>query len=66
MKAHVDQSGCISCALCVDTCPEIFHFNKEAKAEAVGQKNPKRCHGLSRESERWMSSKCYLDSMSRV
>ena len=40
MKAHVDQSGCISCALCVDTCPEIFHFNKEAKAEAVDKKIP--------------------------
>lgn len=40
MKAYVDQSGCISCALCVDTCPAIFHFNSETKAEAVDEKIP--------------------------
>lgn len=40
MKAYVDQSRCISCALCVDTCPAIFHFNEDAKAEAVNEKIP--------------------------
>ena len=34
MKAVVDQAGCIGCGLCVGTCPDIFHFNQNDKAEA--------------------------------
>ena len=34
MKAVVNQAGCIGCGLCVGTCPDIFHFNQNDKAEA--------------------------------
>ena len=34
MKAVVDQSGCIGCGLCADTCPEVFRMNEENLAEA--------------------------------
>ena len=34
MKAFVDQSGCIGCGLCADTCPEVFRMNDEGLAEA--------------------------------
>ena len=33
MKAVVDQSGCIGCGLCADTCPEVFRMNDESLAE---------------------------------
>jgi len=32
MKAIV-QDGCISCGVCVSTCPEVFHFNSDGIAE---------------------------------
>lgn len=37
MKAVVNQEGCISCGLCVNTCPEVFEFNADGVAEANGQ-----------------------------
>ncbi len=30
----VDQEACISCGLCVSTCPGVFRFNAEGKSEA--------------------------------
>ncbi|MGL6201680.1 MAG: ferredoxin [Lachnospiraceae bacterium] len=32
MEAIV-QDGCISCGVCVSTCPEVFHFNSDGIAE---------------------------------
>ncbi len=37
MKAIVNQEGCISCGLCVSTCPEVFAFDEEGIAVANGQ-----------------------------
>jgi ferredoxin len=33
MKAKVDQDTCIGCALCVQTCPEVFKMEGD---KAVG------------------------------
>lgn len=37
MKAVVDKDGCISCGLCVSTCPEVFTFDEDGLAEANGK-----------------------------
>ena len=37
MKAYVNKETCIACGLCVATCPEIFSFDEDGMAEAVGQ-----------------------------
>ncbi|BEH11704.1 MULTISPECIES: ferredoxin [Geobacter] len=29
----VDQDSCISCGLCVSTCPGVFRFNEDGKSE---------------------------------
>lgn len=29
MKAKLDQSGCIACGLCTETCPEVFRMGDE-------------------------------------
>ncbi len=34
MKVIVDQDLCISCGLCVETCPDIFDWNDDGKADA--------------------------------
>ena len=39
MKVVIDQSGCISCGQCEDTCPEVFKLNNEMIAEVIKQPN---------------------------
>ena len=34
MKVVVDPDLCIECGACIDTCPEVFDWNDEGKAEA--------------------------------
>lgn len=29
----VDQDSCISCGLCISTCPGVFSFNNAGKSE---------------------------------
>lgn len=33
MKATLDRSGCISCGLCAETCPEVFQMADDGVAE---------------------------------
>ena len=40
MKAVIDRSGCISCGVCIEICPEIFQFEDDGLAEV--QKQPTR------------------------
>lgn len=35
MHVKIDQSGCISCGLCVNTCPELFAMGSSEKAEVM-------------------------------
>ena len=39
MKAFV-KDGCISCSLCVTTCPDVFRLNDENVAEAYADITP--------------------------
>ena len=35
MTAHVDQDLCIACGLCIQTCPNVFHWAESGKSEAI-------------------------------
>lgn len=35
MKVNIDRSGCVSCGLCEDTCPEVFQMGDDGLAEAI-------------------------------
>lgn len=35
MEVRVDQDLCISCGLCVSSCPDVFVWNNDEKAEAT-------------------------------
>lgn len=37
MKAVIDRSGCISCGLCVETCPEVFRMADDGVAEVFAE-----------------------------
>jgi ferredoxin len=41
MKATVNKEGCISCGLCVATCPEVFRFDDNGVAEAYSEVSEK-------------------------
>lgn len=40
MKVKVDQDLCISCAICIDICPEVFDWNDDDKAEVIVDEVP--------------------------
>lgn len=40
MKATIDRDGCISCELCVDTCPEVFRMADDGIAEVYVEDVP--------------------------
>ncbi|MDL2225837.1 ferredoxin [Eubacteriales bacterium OttesenSCG-928-M02] len=33
MTVDIEKSGCIRCGVCVDTCPEVFRFGEDQRAE---------------------------------
>jgi ferredoxin len=40
LRAEVIPDLCIACGLCVDTCPEVFSWSEEDKAEAKAGEVP--------------------------
>ncbi|MGE5604303.1 MAG: ferredoxin [Bacteroidota bacterium] len=37
MDVNVNQDLCISCGLCVSSCPEVFSWNDDEKAQAASE-----------------------------
>ena len=37
MKVTVDKEGCISCGICVNTCPDVFQFDEDDKSEVISE-----------------------------
>lgn len=37
MKATINRSGCISCGLCAETCPDVFRMAEDGIAEAYAE-----------------------------
>lgn len=50
MRAEIDQSGCISCGLCVNTCPEVFAFDDSQKAQVMQNPIPPTQEDCTREA----------------
>lgn len=40
MKVYVDPDLCISCGLCIDTCPSVFDWDDNEKAHAIVDEVP--------------------------
>lgn len=37
MEVSIERQDCISCGLCIATCPEVFHFGADGLAEVSQQ-----------------------------
>jgi ferredoxin len=50
MKAVVDLDKCIGCALCAETCPEIFAMMDDGYAHAIVDPVPHEEYDCAREA----------------
>ena len=51
MKATLDRSGCISCGLCAETCPEVFRMADDGVAEVWQEDIPATVEGKAVEAQ---------------
>lgn len=51
MKAYLDRSGCISCGLCPQTCPEVFRMGDDGVAEVYNEDVPKEVENSAVEAQ---------------
>ncbi|HCC00865.1 MAG TPA: ferredoxin [Ruminococcaceae bacterium] len=51
MHAKIDRDGCISCGLCVDTCPKVFRMADDGSAEVCADPVPKDLEGKAKEAK---------------
>jgi len=51
MKAEIDRSGCISCGLCAETCPEVFRMADDGIAEVCVEEVPKNAEEQAAEAQ---------------
>lgn len=49
MKASVDEN-CTGCALCVDTCPEVFEMGDDEIAKVIADPVPEAAEDSCREA----------------
>lgn len=50
MKMFVDPDLCISCGLCINTCPEVFDWDDENKAKAIVDTVPGDAESTAKEA----------------
>lgn len=50
MRVEVDQELCISCGACIDTCPEVFDWNDDEKAESRVDEVPSEVEEQARDA----------------
>jgi len=51
MKGIIDREGCIACALCPATCPEVFRMASDGLAEVYVDEIPKDAEDAAKEAE---------------
>lgn len=40
MNVSIERADCISCGLCVSTCPDVFQFGEDSRAQVHSQPGP--------------------------
>ena len=47
MKAKLDRSGCISCGLCTQICPDVFRMADDGIAEVYREDVPRETEDIA-------------------
>ena len=51
MKATIDRPNCISCEVCVETCPEVFRMADDGFAEVYADPVPESAQDKALDAE---------------
>ena len=51
MKVEIDRDGCISCGLCVATCPEVFNIADDGLAETISEPTEENADSVKEAAE---------------
>lgn len=51
MKAKLDRSGCISCGLCTQICPDVFRMADDGIAEVYREDVPRETEDIAVEAQ---------------
>jgi ferredoxin len=51
VKASIDRTNCISCELCVQTCPEVFRMADDGLAEVYVDPVPAESEEKAKKAE---------------
>jgi Ferredoxin len=51
LKAHIERDGCISCGLCIETCPEVFAMGDDGTAEVISEEVPEEASDSAVEAQ---------------
>ncbi|NLM37423.1 MAG: ferredoxin [Firmicutes bacterium] len=50
MKTKVDPELCIACGLCISTCPDVYSWDDDGKAQAVEETVPQEQESCAEEA----------------
>ena len=60
MEVSIERSDCISCGLCVSTCPDVFRIAEDGLAEVYRQPGPAHLPAVKSAAEGCPVSIIYL------
>lgn len=61
MEVSIERNDCISCGLCVSTCPDVFRIGADGLAEVYRQPGPVHENGVKAAAEGCPVSIIYVE-----
>ncbi|KXS42750.1 MAG: ferredoxin [Candidatus Frackibacter sp. T328-2] len=62
LALKVDPEACISCGLCIETCPSVFEWDDNEKATAIVDTVPEKVEGDAIEAQEGCPTDAIVDA----